>query len=64
MEKLKEGIEQIYTLLMCPHCKNEEYVPDVIQPDQFECLHVSPKGKIRAWCCKACKLYFYTEIRI
>ncbi len=61
MEKLKEGIEQTFTLLVCPHCRNEEYIPDIIQPNLFECLHVSHNGAIRAWKCRGCKRSFYTK---
>lgn len=61
MERLKHGTEDTLIYLKCPHCNSEEYFPSYIQPDQFECLHVSPKGKIRAWHCSSCKRRFYTE---
>lgn len=61
MEKLIEGVEQTFTLLVCPHCHNEEYIPDMIQRDLFECLHVSRRGTIKAWKCRGCKKNFYTK---
>jgi len=61
MEKLKEGTEQTFMLLVCPYCKNEEYVPDITGPSEFECLHVSCSGTIRAWKCQNCQKNFYTR---
>ncbi|MBI5806264.1 hypothetical protein HZA73_09480 [candidate division TA06 bacterium] len=61
MDRLIEGLEQITILLTCPHCQAEEYYPTYIQPQSFECVHVSPGGTIHAWLCRKCQKHFYTK---
>lgn len=62
MDKLIEGSEESMISLQCPHCDEEECYPGYMQPELFECVHVSPRGTIHVWLCKKCKRHFYTRI--